>query len=202
MTQTAAAATFGVSVQAVNTWMAVDKTGGLRAWAAKQRGRLVGTGRLSTAQASKIRQQIFDKMPIQSKLKNARGGRRAHWINRDQLVFRVFHGTFRTLIFVDFMRRLRLQNTGKVYLIAAGHPKHRSELAKAVAAANPTDFRLIQLPGNCPELNPDELLNQVVKTNAHRKSRPCTCDEMTASVRRHLFRRQKQPQVIENLFQE
>ena len=68
MTQTAAAATFGVSVRAVNKWMAVDKTGGLRALAAKQRGRPVGAGRLSSAQAMKIRQQIVDKMPDQLKL--------------------------------------------------------------------------------------------------------------------------------------
>lgn len=31
---------------------------------------------------------------------------------------------------------------------------------------------LIRLPGYCPELNPDELLNQDVKTNALGKSRP------------------------------
>ena len=68
MTQTAAAATFGVSVRAVNTWLAVDKTGGLRAFAAKQRGHPVGAGRLSAGQASKIRQQILDKMPDQVKL--------------------------------------------------------------------------------------------------------------------------------------
>ena len=68
MTQTAAAAAFGVSVRAVNTWMAVEKTGGLRALAAKPRGRPVGAGRLSVRQATKIRQQILDKMPDQLKL--------------------------------------------------------------------------------------------------------------------------------------
>ena len=308
MTQTAAAATFGVSVRAVNTWMAVDKTGGLRALAAKQRGRPVGAGRLSTAQATKIRQQIVDKMPDQLKLgfylwtraavialiarqydvamslttvgrylkawgfsvqkpvrrayerndvaiarwvkteypaivRDAkREGATIYWgdemrlrsdhvtgtsdglvgrtpvvratgqrfgcsmisaiTNRGQLVFRVFHGTFRAPMFVDFMRRLRRQSTGKVYFIVDGHPTHRSKLAKAFVAANPADFRLIQLPGYCPELNPDELLNQDVKTNALGKSRPRTRDEMMASVRCHLFRRQKQPQVIKNLFKE
>jgi transposase len=68
MTQTAAAGTFGVSVRAVNKWMAADKTGGLRALAAKPRGRPLGAGRLSAAQATKIRQQILDKMPDQLKL--------------------------------------------------------------------------------------------------------------------------------------
>ena len=99
-------------------------------------------------------------------------------------------------MFVDLMRRLRLQSTGKVYFIVDGHPTHRSKVAKMFVTANTKDVRLIQLPGYCPELNPDELLNQDVKTNALGKSRPRTRHEMMTAVRRHLFRRQKQPQVI------
>ena len=111
--------------------------------------------------------------------------------NRGQLLFRVFHSTFRAPMFVDFMRRMRAQSDGKVYLIVDGHPVHRSRLAKAYVAAHPDDIRLIQLPGYCPELNPDELLNQDVKTNALGKSRPrsgAACShrrrEPTALVRR------------------
>ena len=63
-------------------------------------------------------------------------------------------------------------------------------------------LRLFLLPGYCPELNPDELLNQDVKTNALGKSRPTNRPEMMATVRRHLHRRPKQPQVIKNLFRE
>lgn len=58
------------------------------------------------------------------------------------------------------------------------------------------------MPGYCPELNPDELLNQDVKTNALGKSRPRDRHELIQTVRRHLHRRQKQPQVIRNLFRE
>lgn len=122
--------------------------------------------------------------------------------NRGRLVFRVFHGTFRAPMFVDCMRRLRLQSVGKVYFIVDGHPVHRSKVATAFVAANTNDVRLIQLAGYCPELNPDELLHQDVKTNARGKSRPRTRLEMMAAVRRHLFRRQKQPHVIQNVFQE
>jgi hypothetical protein len=61
---------------------------------------------------------------------------------------------------------------------------------------------LIRLPGYCPELNPDKLLNQDVKTNAMGKSRPTNKAEMIDNIRRHLHRRQKQPHVIRNLFQE
>jgi hypothetical protein len=83
-----------------------------------------------------------------------------------------------------------------------GHPVHRSRVAKDFVAAHADDIRLIQLPGYCPELNPDERLNQDVKTNALGKSRPQNRDDMMTAVRRHLHRRQKQPHVIRNLFQE
>ncbi len=122
--------------------------------------------------------------------------------NRGQLAFMVFQGTFGGPLFVNFMQRLIKQAHGKVYLIVDGHPVHRSRVAKAFVAANEDRLRLIRLPGYCPELNPDELLNQDVKTNALGKSRPTNRGELIAGVRRHLHRRQKQPAVIKNLFQE
>ncbi|WP_062612090.1 transposase [Caballeronia calidae] len=73
---------------------------------------------------------------------------------------------------------------------------------KKFVAENVKRLRLIRLPGYCPELNRDELLNQDVKTNALGKSRPTTKAEMIGTVRRHLHRRQKEPHVIRNLFKE
>ncbi|HSL04730.1 MAG TPA: hypothetical protein VK901_14480, partial [Nitrospiraceae bacterium] len=63
-------------------------------------------------------------------------------------------------------------------------------------------LRLIRMPGYCPELNPDEWLNQDVKTNGLGKSRPTNRTELMAIVRRHASRRQKQPQMLTNLFRE
>ena len=61
---------------------------------------------------------------------------------------------------------------------------------------------IIDVPGYCQELNPDEWLNQNIKTNALGKSRPTNRAQMIATVRGHLYRRQKQPALIQNLFQE
>jgi transposase len=122
--------------------------------------------------------------------------------NRGHLAFMVFHGKFDGRLFVQFMQRLLKQAAGKVYLIVDGHPVHRSILAKEFVEANAQQLRLIRMPGYCPELNPDELLNQDVKTNALGKSRPSNREEMMTGVRSHLYRRQRQPQIIRNLFQE
>jgi transposase len=114
----------------------------------------------------------------------------------------VFQGKFQHPVFIEFMKRLLRQVKGKLYLIVDGHPVHRSVAAKRFVADNANRLRLIRLPGYCPELNPDELLNQDVKTNALGKSRPTNKAEMIATVRSHLHRRQKQPRVIKNLFLE
>jgi transposase len=122
--------------------------------------------------------------------------------NRGALAFMVFEGKFQNPVFIEFMRRMLKQVKGRIYLIVDGHPVHRSAAAKKFVADNAKRLRLIRLPGYCPELNPDELLNQDVKTNALGKSRPTNKAEMMASVRSYLHRRQKQPHVIRNLFQE
>jgi transposase-like protein len=122
--------------------------------------------------------------------------------NKGALSFMVFTGKFKAAVFVDFMRRLLKHAKGKVYLIVDGHPVHKSRLANVFVTRNAKRLRLILLPGYCPELNPDELLNQDVKTNALGKSRPRDKAEMISTVRSHLHRRQKQPDVVRNLFHE
>ena len=122
--------------------------------------------------------------------------------NKGSLAFMVFAGKFKAPVFVEFMRRLLKQVNGKVYLIVDGHPVHKSKTVKQFVADHAKRLRLILLPGYCPELNPDELLNQDVKTNALGKSRPRSKAEMISTVRSHLHRRQKQPQIIRSLFLE
>jgi transposase len=120
--------------------------------------------------------------------------------NKGAMAFMVFQGRFKAPVFVAFLQRLLKQVDGKIYLIVDGHPVHRSGEAKRFADRHKQRLRLIRMPGYCPELNPDELLNQDVKTNGLGKSRPVNRTELLAIVRSHLYRRQKQPQVIKNLF--
>lgn len=122
--------------------------------------------------------------------------------NKGALAFMVFTGKFVADGFVAFLRRLLKQATGPVYLIVDGHPVHKSRLAKEFVARQGKRLRLILLPGYCPALNPDELLNQDVKTNAVGKSRLRHKAELLDIMRRHLHQRPKQPEMIRNLFRE
>lgn len=121
--------------------------------------------------------------------------------NRGQLNFMVFKERFDTPVFLRFARRLLKQAPGKVFLIVDGHPVHRAKEVARWVQARAERIALFFLPGYAPELNPDELLNQDVKTNAVGKRRPHDRPELMHNVRGHLHRRQRQPHVVRRFFE-
>lgn len=122
--------------------------------------------------------------------------------NRGRLNFMVFKERFRVDVFLDFLKRLVRQARRKVFLIVDGHPVHRAAKAKRWLKENERRIRLFYLPGYSPELNPDEVLNQDVKSNAVGRKRASYQDELIANVRGYLRSRQKKPHVVKNYFKE
>lgn len=122
--------------------------------------------------------------------------------NRGRLNFMVFKKRFRADVLVEFLRRLVRQAKRKVFLIVDGHPVHRARKVKKWLEKNEHDIRLFFLPGYSPELNPDEILNQDVKTNAVGRRRAHNQHELIANVRGYLRSRQKQPHVVQSYFNE
>lgn len=122
--------------------------------------------------------------------------------NRGRLYFMVFKQRFTTEVLLEFLRRLIRQNPGKVFLIIDRHPVHRAKRVQRWVAEQAESIQLFFLPGYSPELNPDELLNQDVKTNAVGRKRAHHQDELTANLRSYLRKRQCQPHVVQKYFLE
>lgn len=122
--------------------------------------------------------------------------------NQGKLTFRVFGGTFNSERMIEFLQRLIRQTPNPIFLIADRHPVHLSRQVNRWLEAHDDQIRMFLLPAYSPELNPDELLNHDLKANAVGRKRVRTQSEMVSNVRRYLHRRQKQPQVIRNFFQE
>ena len=120
--------------------------------------------------------------------------------NRGRLSFMVFRRRFTAPVFVTFLRRLVRQVGRKVFLIVDRHPVHRSRAVERWLAEHPERLRLFYLPGYSPRLNPDELLNQDVKSNAVGRRRPQDQHEMMGAVRSYLRSTQKQPQIVQRYF--
>lgn len=83
-----------------------------------------------------------------------------------------------------------------------GHPVHRATTVKTWLARHPEQLALFFLPSYSPELNPDELLNQDVKTNALGRRRPSSLPQLSGETRAYLRRRQRQPTVVIRYFDE
>lgn len=121
--------------------------------------------------------------------------------NTGTLRFRVFEEKFTGPLFLDFLKRLVGDNNGrKVILIVDGHPAHRARIVRDWVTANPTLIELHFLPGYSPELNPAEMLNQDVKTNALGKRRPLNITELKADIRSFLRSTQRRPAKVARYF--
>lgn len=122
--------------------------------------------------------------------------------NRGRLYFMVFKIRFTVVVFLEFLKRLERQLGRPLYLIVDGHPVHRAAAVKAWLKEDGRRIRLFFLPGYSPELNPDELLNQDVKSNALGRRRAHDQTELLRNVRGYLRGRQRRPQVVRNYFRE
>jgi len=122
--------------------------------------------------------------------------------NRGRLHFMVFKERFNVRVFLDFLKRLLKQVRRKIFLIVDRLPVHRSGEVKKWLQQNARRIRMFFLPGYSPELNPDEELNQDVKSNAVGRRRARTQREMLSNVRGFLRSRQRTPRVVRNYFNE
>ncbi len=120
--------------------------------------------------------------------------------NRGHLAFMVFKERFTAAVCLRFLRRLVRQARRNVFLIVDRHPVHRSAKVKRWLAANHKKIALFFLPGYSPDLNPDEFLNQDVKSNALGRQRPPNQTEMIAGVRSYLHSTQRQPELVKSYF--
>lgn len=121
--------------------------------------------------------------------------------NRGTLRFMVFRRRFTQAVLLVFLRRLLRSVKGKVFLIVDGHPVHHGKMVQRWLATQQDRIALYFLPGYSPELNPDELLNQDVKSRTGRQ-RPQDQVHMMRSLRGYLRSTQKKPAKVRRYFQE
>jgi transposase len=120
--------------------------------------------------------------------------------NRGTLRFMMFRERFTGPLFIRFLRRLLRSIDQKVFLILDSHPVHRSSKVKKWVAERSEHIELFFLPSYSPELNPDEYLNNDVKSNAVGRQRAATPDELQENVRSYLRSTQRQPKLVQKYF--
>lgn len=121
--------------------------------------------------------------------------------NRGRLFFMVFKQRFTTPVFLEFLNRLERQVARPMFLIVDGHPVHRARVVQAWLKQPGRHIRLFFLPGYSPGTQPRRTLNNDVKSHMGRR-RSRTQRELIHTLRSHLRRRQRQPHIVRNFFQE
>lgn len=120
--------------------------------------------------------------------------------NQGKLQFMLFKEGYTASIFIDFMSRLIRYNRRKVFLIVDGHPTHKAKVVREWIEEHSDRIELFLLPCYSPELNPDELVNQDVKTNAVAKHRPLNADQLENNVENYLMKRKSDLEQVKKYF--
>lgn len=120
--------------------------------------------------------------------------------NLGRLAFMVFQERFTAPVCIRFLKRLIRHSRRKVFLIWDRHPVHRSAAVQQWLHTNRRRIRMFFLPDYSPELNPDEYLNNDVKSNAVGRERPADEFELIEGVRSYLRQTQGRPSIVRNYF--
>ena len=65
-------------------------------------------------------------------------------------------GRVTAAVFIDFLKRLLVNATSPIFVIADGHSTHRAKMVERFVATQQGRLALFILPPYSPELNPDE----------------------------------------------
>lgn len=115
--------------------------------------------------------------------------------------FMVTKGNFGGKEFVEFLRRLVAGTKRKVIFIADGHPAHKSALVAEYLETVKDKLRIFFLPPYSPELNPDELVWNVMKGELGRVAH-LDQEDLASHAVGILRRFQKRPESVRKLFHE
>jgi len=85
--------------------------------------------------------------------------------SRGQMRFMVREGGVNSSVFIEFLKRLVAGARRKVFLIVDGGSAHKSKLTKAFVESISEKLELFILPPYSPDLNPDELVWNHLKTH-------------------------------------
>lgn len=122
--------------------------------------------------------------------------------NQGDLRFMVFDERFTVTVFLEFLGRLVRQQAGqKVFLIVDRHAVHKAKKTAKWLEENKDRMQLFSLPSYSPELNPDALLNQDLKSNAFRQGRARDKQDMMSKTKAFLRSRQRRPVKVSRYFE-
>jgi transposase len=102
--------------------------------------------------------------------------------NAGALRFMTYKGTRNAALFLVFLGRLLRTTTRKLFLIVDRLPAHEAAKVEKWAKAHGERMELFYLPRRARERNPDEYLNNDLKSNVHAETLPNSKEELRSQM--------------------
>ena len=122
--------------------------------------------------------------------------------NKGYLQFVIIDGRFNSGVFETFLKQMIKYSRHKIYFVTDGHPAHKTIKLNEWLTENKSRIEVFFLPPYSPELNPQEYVNQDVKTNVIGKKRPINKAQMKNSVEGFMENRKKNKKQVQKYFHE
>jgi len=117
-----------------------------------------------------------------------------------QMHFAVVEGRVNAEVFIEFLKRLIHNRRRPVFLIVDGHPSHKAAKVKRYVESVEDRLSLFFLPPYSPELNPDELVWNDLKTHILGRKAITGPDQMRKVVVSRLRWMKKTPSHVISFF--
>ena len=114
--------------------------------------------------------------------------------------FMFYEGNCDYKVFTEFLRRLIKDSPKKIFLIVDNLRVHHSKKVKKWIDERADKIKIFYLPPYCPDLNPDEYLNNDLKQNANRNDIPKDLDSLKKNTNSYMRSMQKRPDKIKGFF--
>lgn len=121
--------------------------------------------------------------------------------NQGFMKWMVIPENFTSKEFIEFLRRLIYRAQGKIFLIVDNLRVHHSKQVSQWLSTRKDNIELFFLPPYAPQLNPQELVNQDVKSHAGNFRVMKTKNDLLTNLRVYLTKIQLNPSKITNFFQ-
>lgn len=120
--------------------------------------------------------------------------------NQGHLQFMILDGRFNGEVFKTFLQQMIKYSRRKIYFVTDGHPAHKTKMLNEWLEQNKDRIEVFFLPPYSPELNPQEYVNQDVKTNIIGKKRPINKIQMRANVEEFMNGRKNDKKQVQKYF--
>ena len=120
--------------------------------------------------------------------------------NKGHLQFMILDGRFNGEVFITFLKQMIKYSRQKIFFITDGHPAHKTKKLNEWLSENKDKIEVFFLPPYSPELNPQEYVNQDVKTNVIGKKRPINKAQMRINVESFMYERKNDKNQVQKYF--